>query len=90
MEQLNNSVSLLLKMMMKEGLEMDEIKKVIEECKYLDNNKSVIKFLKDRIIQIRKDTNLFYIYVVKGGVMTNSKEGIQVEELQEVLAEMWS
>lgn len=77
-------------MMMKEGLEMDEIKKVTEECKYLDNNKSVIKFLKDRIIQIRKDTNLFYIYVVKGGVMTNSKEGIQVEELQEVLAEMWS
>ena len=76
--------------MMKEGLEMDEIKKVTEECKYFDNNKSVIKFLKDRIIQIRKDTNLFYIYVVKGGVMTNSKEGIQVEELQEVLAEMWS
>lgn len=56
----------------------------------MNDSKSVIKFLKDRIIQIRKDAGQFYIYVVKGGVMTNSKEGVQAEGLQEALAEMWS
>lgn len=69
---------------------MKEIQNVIKKCKELENNKSIINFLEDRIIQIRKDAGQFYIYVIKGGVVAEHREGVQAEELQEALMEVWA
>lgn len=68
---------------------MREMQEVIKKCKELENNRSVISFLEDRIIQIRKERDLFFIYIVQNGEATERGRELSEEQLQEVLKELW-
>lgn len=68
---------------------MREMREVIKKCKELENNRSVISFLEDRIIQIRKERDLFFIYVVQNGEATERGRGLSEDQMQEILKELW-